>query len=207
MRGPLAIYLKESIELAPVTLAGIVVGAWTASEFAIFDGMHLAQAGYIAVAALAMGAWHAVLDRRMVGNAFVLHRPASAKRAEAARWLAGWTTVTLIFVAFAVAKPIARSTIISYEELRVRSDIVQQQERYSYALMLHAYLLALLTWSTLRVTLSWRGLLAPLLFTLLLPAGIGTILGRGQWVAIVFIVACSVYQFARLTSLRKGGWA
>jgi hypothetical protein len=115
------IYVRELKELAPVLAIALTCAVLAGVNFTgplsrQFDDILVPTA----VGAFVLGMVQGVLDRWRRGDPFALHRPIAAARMEAARTLAGGTTVFVTLLAVVIAHRLATIAEIA-EEARMRS--------------------------------------------------------------------------------------
>ncbi len=195
MRAFAAVFLRESVELAPATLFVVIFGAYKGHSNPFFIGLNPFGSISLLYAAVLPGVWHGAMDRLHARTPFSRHRPMSVTSLEGARWLAGATSVSLMFVSLVVTNWIAP------RELPKSMQWVVMPKTASWAVVAWAYVQALLVWMTLRITVSWRGAIAPVACSILLPLALAILLVYAKpgfrFTALPILLLFSLYQGAR----------
>jgi len=197
MKAFAAVFLRESVELAPATLSIVIFGAYKGHSNPFFIGLTPFGATSLLYAAVLPGVWQGAMDRVHAQTPFSRHRPMSMSRLEGARWLAGVTSISLMFVSLVATNWLAPRRLPP----GFLAGGVVALRAASWAVVAWAYVQALLVWMTLRITVSWRGAIAPVACSILLPLALAIMLVCAQpgfrFTAIPILLLFSVYQGAR----------
>jgi len=209
MRTAVAFATKELVELSPVAIVGLVVGAALGAQYFVFDGTTINVANILVMWAAAFGAWQGLLDRRFRSNEFLRHRPGAGGPAQVGRWIAGLSVIALMFVAYVVAHRIAAGMMDPAGLAEERRMMVTRwtYQSASWSIFRWSVVFAFAAWATLRVTVSWPGIVAPLVLSALSVIGL---LGYqhqslGPLAGVLLFVLFSASQVFTLGRPRVGG--
>jgi len=209
MRAGVAFATKEVVELAPVAAVGLVAGAALGGQSIFVEGMTIITAHILMVWAAVFGAWQGLLDRRFRANEFLRHRPGACEPAQLGRWIVGVSVIALMFLAYVGYQRIGAELMDPDDLLegRRRMNLRRTDQFASWSILRWGVLFACTAWAALRVTVSWPGIVAPVLLTPIVVFSLGIVRqwAWGPLAGMLLFVLLSGSQIWTLGRPRLGG--